>query len=110
MDSGVKPIDPAELLGRGSSRSLALDAPNAITLRHKTRGRDFSLPLPGPDRHKILHTSLDAETVLLSTLSSETIKTVFSLNPHPLPSLKVLLNLWKAKSCDPVWEHKGGRI
>ena len=57
MDSGVKPIDPAELLGRGSSRSLALDEPNAITLRHKTRGRDFSLPLPGPDRHKILHTS-----------------------------------------------------
>ena len=59
MDSGVKPIDPAELLGRGSSRSLALDEPNAITLRHKTRGRDFSLPLPGPDRHKILHTSFD---------------------------------------------------
>lgn len=57
MDSGVKPIDPAELLGRGSSRSLALDEPNAITLRHKTRGRDFFLPLPGPDRHKILHTS-----------------------------------------------------
>ena len=49
----MKPIDPAELLGRGSSRSLALDEPNAITLRHKTRGRDFSLPLPGPDRHKI---------------------------------------------------------
>lgn len=62
MDSGVKPIDPAELLGRGSSRSLALDEPNAITLRHKTRGRDFSLPLPGPDRHKILHTSKNVKT------------------------------------------------
>ena len=42
-DSKTKPIYQAELLGRSSSRSLALDAP---TQSHyvKTRGRDFSLP------------------------------------------------------------------
>lgn len=42
-DSEAKPIHQAELLGRGSSRSLALDAPNAITLRPPKQGGEISL-------------------------------------------------------------------
>ena len=54
-DSKTKPIYQAELLGRSSSRSLALDAP---TQSHyvKTRGERF-LSHSGPERHEIMQTS-----------------------------------------------------